>query len=86
MRQDTVTDLGYRYIMIWRKCCFFLVEKTSLQYSDVNLPLTCSRVFLFTIAHLSTLPTIIYQIMSFGQYFEKSPIVIRTILSQYRGI
>ncbi len=30
-RQDIVTDLGYRYIVIWSKCCLFLVKNALLQ-------------------------------------------------------
>ncbi len=35
MRQDTVTDFGYHYIVILRKFGLFLVEKASLKQSDV---------------------------------------------------
>ncbi len=31
MRQDIVTDFGYRYIVIWPKFCLFLVEEASLR-------------------------------------------------------
>ncbi len=31
MRQDVLTDFGYRYIVLWRNCCLFLVQKALLQ-------------------------------------------------------
>ena len=31
MRLDIVLDFGYRNIVIWQKCCLFLVLKTTLQ-------------------------------------------------------
>lgn len=30
-RLDIVLDLGYRYIVIWHKCCVFLVLNDKLQ-------------------------------------------------------
>ncbi len=33
MRQDIVTDFGFRYIVMWCKCCLLLVER--LHYNKV---------------------------------------------------